>query len=109
MNTLNKTKKAREDADKAHADFRRREIDDIKALLKTEEGRRFIGRIARYGDLFGANTSRNADVYAREARRAMATVFVADAEVASPGFTSELMAEFAKSTKELYIYGEHRT
>lgn len=79
--------------EKERKNRRRREIDDIRVVLQSPEGRRLLKRIATFGHVFLDNLATNAKVYAIEGQRQMAHVFLRDAEIADRGFTSELMAE----------------
>lgn len=85
---------------------RRNDLDDVKVILGTPEGRRFVARVIAYGNIYTPNNSRNADVYALNGQRAMALHFLNDAEIVEPGFASEVMRQNLNDAINKYERGD---
>lgn len=60
------------------------ELDDLRAILATKSGRRFIWRLLAASELFGVSEVMNASIYALEGKRKLGKLLFLDVMEAAP-------------------------
>lgn len=63
---------------------RERELDDLREILKTRGGRRFIWRLLSASELFAVSEVMNASIYALEGKRKLGKLLFNDVMEAAP-------------------------
>lgn len=63
---------------------RERELDDLRAILATKQGRRFIWRLLGATELFSVSKVMNASIYALEGKREIGKLVFGDLMEAEP-------------------------
>ena len=85
--------------------MRRQQLNDVKALLATEEGERFLVRLALAGGIHEPNAANNSKVYSNEGKRSLVLQIMYDAEAVKPGFMSHVMTHTVKKMRDNYEGG----
>jgi hypothetical protein len=81
------------ESEKKNKIAREQELEDIKALLTTPEGTRFLRRIVREGRIFHSSFTGNSQTFFNEGWRAFALHFFTDITEAEPKKSLELLTE----------------
>lgn len=63
---------------------RERDLDDLRAILDTKGGRRFIWRLLAASELFAVSEVMNASIYALEGKRKLGKLLFNDVMEAAP-------------------------
>jgi hypothetical protein len=63
---------------------RERELDDLREILNTKGGRRFVWRLLGASELFGVSEVMNASIYALEGKRKLGKLLFLDVMEAAP-------------------------
>lgn len=63
---------------------RERELDDLRAILDTKGGRRFVWRLLAASELFAVSDVMNASIYALEGKRKLGKLLFNDVMEAAP-------------------------
>lgn len=75
---------------------RERELNDIKAVLSTREGRRFVWRLLTIGSMFRTTFTGNSTGYFLEGHRNLALVILNDIQKVDSGSFGTLWSEAVK-------------
>jgi len=70
------------------------EIEDIKALMSTESGRRFVSRLMAMAGFYRCSFTGNSTTFFNEGKRAIATEVYADIQSFCPEQYPQMLEEF---------------
>jgi hypothetical protein len=76
-----------------------RKINDLKAVLKTPEGRRFIWNILSEAGIYQSSFTGNSETFFREGKRALGLMIVRDIDQHMPEAMAQMSREYYSEIK----------
>ena len=89
-------------AQNAVNDLRKQELEDLKFILQTPQGRRFVWRYLGVCGVFEISFTGNSETFFKEGKRNVGLMLLSDVNEAHP----EAYLEMLKESKEQEILGE---
>ena len=80
---------------------REREISDVKKVLSSAEGRRFIWKLMSEAGVFRTSFTGNSETFFNEGKRSMGLLILSEVNLANMGIFSQMQVESVNEQKKL--------